>query len=68
MQNAPEGPHEDSHENAPRKFDGVHEHVDESVLGQFSHVLLSHVLFLPRRAIRSLNAHQVTSLLFETNS
>ena len=43
MQNAPEGSHEDSHESAHRKFDSAHENVHESVLGQFSHVLFSHV-------------------------
>ena len=53
VQNAPEGPHEDSHESAHGKlssahgkFSNAHENVHESVLGQFSHVLFSHVLFL----------------------
>ena len=41
MQNAPEGPHEDSHESAHGRFDSAHEN------GQFSHVLFSHV-FLRR--------------------
>ena len=48
-----EGPHEDSHESAHGKFSSAHGkfssahgNVHESVLGQFSHVLFSHVLFL----------------------
>ena len=47
------GSHEDSHESAHGtfssahgKFSSAHENVHESELGQFSHVLFSHVLFL----------------------
>ena len=43
---APGEPHEDSHESAHGKFSSAHENVHESELGQFSHVLFSHVLFL----------------------
>ena len=46
-------PDEDSHESAHGKFSSAHgkissahEDVHESVLGQFSHVMLSHGLFL----------------------
>ena len=53
MQNAPEGPHEDSHESAHGKFtsahgkfSSAHENVCENVLGQFSHVLFSHVFLV----------------------
>ena len=49
MQNAPEGPHEDSHDSVHGKFDSAHGHVHESVLGQF--FLFSHVLFLARSPI-----------------
>ena len=50
VQNAPEDPHEDSHESAHGKFSSAHENVHESGLGQFSHVLFSHVLFLAHLA------------------
>ena len=47
VQNAPEDPQEDSHESAHGKFFQCSwENVQESELGQFSHVLFSHVLFL----------------------
>ena len=46
LQNAPEGPYEDSYESDHGKFSSAHENVHESVLGHFSHVLFSHVLFL----------------------
>ena len=59
VQNAPEGPHEVSHESAHGKFSSAHGkfssahgNVHESVLGQFSHVLLSHVLFLGHKKAR----------------
>ena len=45
MQNTPEDPLENSHKSAHGKFDSAHE-VHESVLGQFSHVIFSFVLFL----------------------
>ena len=53
VKNALEGPHEDSYESAHGKlssahgkFSSAHGNVHESVLGQFSHVLFSHILFL----------------------
>ena len=36
----------DSHESAHRKLSSAHENVHQSGLGQFSHVLFSHVVFL----------------------
>ena len=41
---APLGTHEDSHEGAYSKFDSTCKNVHESVLGQVSNVLFSHVL------------------------
>ena len=34
MQNAPQGPHENSHESAQGKFDSAHENVHESESGK----------------------------------
>ena len=54
VQNALEGPHQDSHESAHGKFSSAHGkfssahgNVHESVLGQFSHVLFSHFVSWP---------------------
>ena len=47
VQNAPQGPHEDSHESAHGKFPSSHgKFSHESVLGQFSHVLFHMFCFL----------------------
>ena len=63
------GPHEGSHNSAHGKFDSAHENVHESVLGQCSHVLFSHVFpdppfhaFFPKK--RGLAQRSAVSLLF----
>ena len=65
VQNALEGPHKDSQESGHWKVSSAHGNLRESVLGQFSHVLFSHVLFLGqsrrRRTWKAEGEHEICS-------